>query len=157
MIPNAKLSGIITTIYKHDNCLLMSDSNGMVQIRDPLQPSFPPVVNEQVIWTKPIADELKPKVGDLNSLLVISIHGNPIIFAGSPSGNILTHLAGNAPKAFSAHIDTDKVFGTVVNPQTNKKYMANKNLREIYKDITLLVQLPDTAKIISFSKGGLLR
>jgi hypothetical protein len=73
----------------------MSDSNGMVQIRDPMQESFPPVVPEQVIWTKQIYDEIKPSVGDLNALLCIGINSNPIIFAGSPSGYILTHFYGN--------------------------------------------------------------
>ena len=157
LIPNAKLSGEITAVYKHENCLLLADSNGMVQIRDPSQQNFPEIVEQQVIWTQPIANELKPKNGNLESLLVIPVHGSPIIFAGSPSGNIITHKINNTPKAFSAHTDTDKVFGTMQQPNSNFKVMANKQLREVYKDVTLLMQIPNTGKIISFSKGGLLR
>lgn len=137
----------------------MSDTGGMVQIRDPAQESFPLVVPEQLLWTHQIIKELKPDKGDLNSLVVIGIHSNPIIFAGSPSGCILTNFYGNSQsKAFKAHTDTDKVFGTEYNQQTKKKHMANAQLREMYKDIILLVQLTDNPqKIISFSRGGLLR
>lgn len=44
------------------------------------------------------------------------------------------------PKAFSAHTDTDKVFGQAA-PGNNKKYMKDKELRELYKDIILLARL----------------
>lgn len=128
-----------------------------------MQESFPPVVPEQVVWTKDIYNEIKPSVGDLNSMVVIAIHSNPIIFASSPSGYILTYFQGNQQvKAFCAHIDTDKVFGTITTSNHNNtkqhKKMADQQLREMYKDIVLLVQLTENPqKIISFSKGGLLR
>ena len=74
-------------------------------------------------------------------MLVIPIFESPIIFAGGPSGNIITHNCNNQmPKAFSAHTDTDKVFGQAA-PGNNKKYMKDKELRELYKDIILMARL----------------
>lgn len=90
---------------------------------------------------------------------MVPIYDKLIIFAGTPSGNILCHLTDQMTKAFSAHTDTGSVFGQQIAPNNNKRAMANKQLEAIYKDITMLTMMQDQSrmKFLSFSKGGLLR
>ena len=86
---------------------------GNIQIRDINNSDF---LFTKSIWTNDLFNILKPKEGNLDAILMIMMYQKPVLFIGTPSGNIICQRID--PQAvecqtqtFAAHTDVDSLFG----------------------------------------------